>query len=558
MKRFVRLDSFSITHANRRAERNLFLYVYFTYVPVLVLGLIITWSTLISGTPRSMGDSNRFPNGQQLPHQNFRRRMPDGTLGRGFQQGFDFTNRDNNFHPGRGPPHLGGRGVGPPPPPHRGRGHRFGPPPGRGFNSGRERFMDHGLPMGRGPPPMSRGFVSGTLPPPPPPPPPPMQGPIGRNVPPPPPPRHHPGQWSNPRSITPMLYSHQPPNTHYGQAQMNRFPGQNHLSPMIPNTSQQQPGLQPMFPISSAAASRNQLYTALGQGNMAASNSLPQSAAPSQIDEAWTEHTAPNSMKYFYNGITKESTFTKPEALMRSTGTNTSGGHPWVEYKDAATGKEYYSNGVMTTWEKPDGFEVSTKVQPEVNDEERPKKKKKTSPPESVAEFRSKSEATAGFKGLLLAKDIQPTMKWNDVVKTCSSDPSWEACEILTQGERKQALAEYQTKRANELRDLEREERMRAKDAFTKLLADVLSTVDTFNPVTSRFIEIRDFLSKDERFYAVEDEPAREALFLEFCEEMRKREERNKRNKKREAKLTLFSFLRECEESGELTFASKW
>jgi pre-mRNA-processing factor 40 len=291
---------------------------------------------------------------------------------------------------------------------------------------------------------------------------------------------------------------------------------------------------------------------------MSASRSVPQSAASSQIDEAWTVHTAPNSIKFFHNGITKESTYIKPEAMTRGTGINTTAVQQWVEYKDAVTGKEYYFNGVTTTWEKPDGFEVSAKVQPEVKDDERPKKKKKTSPPEKVPEFSSKSEATAGFKGLLLAKDIQPTMKWNDVVKTCSSDPRWEACEILTQGERKQALAEYQTKRANELRDLEREERMRAKDAFTKLLADVLSTVDIFNPVTSRFIEIRDFLSKDERFYAVEDEPAREALFLEFCEEMRKREERNKRNKKREAKLSLFSFLREYEESGELSFASKW
>jgi pre-mRNA-processing factor 40 len=314
-----------------------------------------------------------------------------------------------------------------------------------------------------------------------------------------------------------------------------------------------------MLPISAVTAAPSQSYTARGQGTMVATPiSLPQPVAPSQIDEAWTEHTAPNSMKYFYNGITKESTFTKPKALMRGNGSNPSAEQPWVEYKDATTGKEYYSNGTITTWEKPDGFEISAKVHPEVNDDERPKKKKKTSPPEKVAEFSSKSDATAGFKGLLLAKDIQPTMKWNDVVKTCSSDPRWAACEILTQGERKQALAEYQTKRANELRDLEREERMRAKDAFTKLLADVLSAVDTFNPVTSRFIDIRDFLSKDERFYAVDDDPAREALFLEFCEEMRKREERNKRNKKREAKLSLFSFLRECEESGELTFSSKW
>lgn len=263
-------------------------------------------------------------------------------------------------------------------------------------------------------------------------------------------------------------------------------------------------------------------------------------------------------MKYFYNGITKESTYVKPEALTQATGGSTvAAERPWLEHRDATTGKEYYSNGISTTWEKPAGFQVSTAALVEAENDEPPKKKKKTAPPKPTA-FGSKSEATAGFKGLLLAKDIQPTMKWNEVVKSCSSDSRWEACEILTQGERKQALAEYQTRRANELKDLERQERMRAKDAFTKLLTDVLPTVNVFNPMTSRFIEMRDSLSKDDRFYAVEDEPTRETLFLEFCEEVRKRDERKRRGKKRDAKESLFGFLREREERGELTIASTW
>ena len=244
---------------------------------------------------------------------------------------------------------------------------------------------------------------------------------------------------------------------------------------------------------------------------------------------------------------------------MRGTDVNQPAEQPWRAYRDAATGKEYYSNGILTSWEKPDGFQASATHSLDGKDQEPPKKKKKTAAiPEKVNEFASKSEATAGFKGLLLSKDIQPTMKWNDVVKICSSDPIWEACEILTQGERRQALAEYQTKRANELRDLEREERMRAKDAFTKLLTDVLPTVQMFNPVSSRYIEMRDSLCKDDRFYAVDDEQTRETLFLEFCEEVRKRDERKRRRQKSDAKISLYAFLRDKESSGELTFASTW
>jgi len=69
---------------------------------------------------------------------------------------------------------------------------------------------------------------------------------------------------------------------------------------------------------------------------------------------------------------------------------------------------------------------------------------------------------------------------------------------------------------------------------------------------------MRDALSKDDRFYAVEDEGTRESLFLEFCEEVRKRDERKKRNKKREMKEAFLAVLKDQEEKGNLTFASTW
>merc|ERR1712238_213160 len=115
-----------------------------------------------------------------------------------------------------------------------------------------------------------------------------------------------------------------------------------------------------------------------------------------------------------------------------------------------------------------------------------------------------------GFKGLLLAKDVSPTSKWNDVIKTCSSDSRCEACSTL--GERKQALAEYQTKRANELREEKRQEK----------------------------------------------ESMREELFHDFVEEARKREERLRRGRRRDAKNNFIAFLKYREDGGGLTFASTW
>lgn len=234
----------------------------------------------------------------------------------------------------------------------------------------------------------------------------------------------------------------------------------------------------------------------------------------------------------------------------------------WTEYTDAASGRKYYSNGVTTTWDRPAEVEVvSSAAQAVGSDEEnapKRKKRKKAAEEEEVTEFNNSAEATAAFKGLLLAKGVQPTTKWNEVVKMCSSDSRWEACEVLTLGERKQALAEYQTKRANELRTLERQERMRAKEAFTQLLTEKLPSVEEFSAASSDFADMRSILAKDDRFYAVEKEETRKSLFLDFCEEVRKSDERRKRSKKREAKDEFLAFLKEREEEGTLTFASTW
>lgn len=291
----------------------------------------------------------------------------------------------------------------------------------------------------------------------------------------------------------------------------------------------------------------------------------PPTFTKEQIEEAWTEHTAPDSTKYYYNAVTKQSTYTKPHSLkdeQETTGSvpidNEEPKRTWSEYTDPSTGKKYYSDGATTTWTRPEEMEELAESVYADEDEAPKKKRKKKASENDVPAFSSKEEAVAAFKGLLLVKAVQPTTKWNDVVKLCSSDSRWEACELLPLGERKQALAEYQTKRANELRELERQERMRAKDAFVQMLTEKLPLLPNFSATNSQLSDIRAALSKDDRFYAVEKEETRESLFLDFCEEVRKRDERKRWTKKRETKDAFFEFLKECEESGSLTFASTW
>eukprot|EP00751_Fragilariopsis_kerguelensis_P023796 CAMPEP_0170878998 /NCGR_PEP_ID=MMETSP0734-20130129/31404_1 /TAXON_ID=186038 /ORGANISM="Fragilariopsis kerguelensis, Strain L26-C5" /LENGTH=894 /DNA_ID=CAMNT_0011261899 /DNA_START=1 /DNA_END=2685 /DNA_ORIENTATION=- len=354
------------------------------------------------------------------------------------------------------------------------------------------------------------------------------------------------------------------------------------------NNTMQQQLHQKQVPVASTIATTTMTQSSIPTTTVA--NSKAKNSTVQEIGEAWKEYTAPGGVKYYHNALLKESTYHKPDVLRKKeqannsdhTKNSSSQKRAWQEHQDANTGKFYYSDGVSTTWEKPvdyispDTIVANTSLaseREERNNRKLPLKKKKRSSTAASSlsagkindntdkgdSFANKKEAITAFKGLLLAKAISPTLKWNEVIKSCQSDSRWEPLEeVLSMGERKQALAEYQTKRTNEIRNDQRQERVRAKEAFGQLLVDVLPPVSGFSARSSRFIDVRKALSKDDRFYAVENEATRESLFLDFCDEYKKRQERKKRSRKWEAQDSFKSFLQEIEEGGTLTYASTW
>merc|ERR1719277_1733543 len=67
---------------------------------------------------------------------------------------------------------------------------------------------------------------------------------------------------------------------------------------------------------------------------------------------AWTEHTHSDGRRYYYNRITKQSSWDKPECLKTdSERLNTT---VWKEYK-TADGRDYYFNPAtkQSVWEMP-------------------------------------------------------------------------------------------------------------------------------------------------------------------------------------------------------------
>lgn len=502
------------------------------------------------GPPNDMRNNNRG-RGRGPPGRggNF------GPRGGGRGGGRGFRNNANDRYGPPGPPgppghmnhnhnqggnrHPGGRGPPPPPPQQRrqGNGQMFQPP-----NGGGPRMNNH-----YGPPRRFPGQGQGPAPP--------GQPPFQQQH-----QQHHhspqrPFQQQNPQN---MPHAMNMPHSHPQQQQQQpyggppaQFPSYQSMGNQLMPNAQQMP--QQQHPIQ--FQSQQQPIPQHHPPNMPSATLNPGTVAAN-----WSTHKAPTGEDYFYNSSTGESTYTRPPclgpdpaAVVPASPLKEGKKRGWTQHIDKNSGKAYYHDGTNTTWEKPNDFQDPS----EESAKEPPSKKRKKKEEDAQILYSNKAEAVAAFKGLLLAKDISPTMKWNEVVKICSADHRWEAC--TTVGERKQALTEYQTKRANELREEKRQEKMRAKSAFMKLLTDILPSVSLFNASSNTpFQDIRDSLSKDDRFYAVENEETREDLYRDFVEEIRKRDERLKRSRKREAKDSFLAFLKGKEETGVLTFASTW
>lgn len=445
------------------------------------------------------------------------------------------------------------------------------PPPSHRINNGNYGPAHHGHGPGNGqrippPPPHRMGNGNNGEH---------MHSQFGRGGPPPPPPKrmnqnYGPPSFHGPGS-SPRQQQYAPQNS-IPNGPNQQLPYSYSQHSLNPKSSYESMGNQPLMQQPSIPVGQLQYGLPSGQNLGLHQPTLGLSGVPLNPNDTvsnWSIHQSPTGVEYFYNSVTRESTYNRPPCLgpVKAISKKAPGSHipaastqilpkekksknGWTEHTDNGTGKVYYYNGTITTWEKPDNFDDDSTDDSSENVSTKRKKKKV----ENTVLYNNKAEAIAAFKGLLLAKAISPTMKWNDVVKICSSDHRWEACS--TAGERRQSLAEYQTRRANTLREEKRQEKMRAKDAFMSLLTDILPSIGGFNSSASAsFQDIRDSISKDDRFHAVEQEERREELYLDFVEELRKRDERQRRGRKKEAKEAFLAFLKSIE---LLTYTSTW
>eukprot|EP00128_Syssomonas_multiformis_P015575 Colp12_sorted_trinity150504_noHs@4141 len=138
-----------------------------------------------------------------------------------------------------------------------------------------------------------------------------------------------------------------------------------------------------------------------------------------------------------------------------------------------------------------------------------------------------------------------------EVQDLCQHDVRWEA--LKSQGEKKQALAEYQTKRLKIEKESQKLKARKQRDAFLLMLAE-----NTDIDARTRWRDATTILQDDARYKNIEDARDREDLFLEFIVELEKKEKEDKR-RQREAAIAHFNkVLADFAEDGKIDHQSLW
>ncbi|XP_052247261.1 pre-mRNA-processing factor 40 homolog A-like isoform X2 [Dreissena polymorpha] len=335
------------------------------------------------------------------------------------------------------------------------------------------------------------------------------------------------------------------------------------------------------------------------QNNSAQSEQKPEKKSP------WTEHKAPDGRTYYYNQVSKQSSWEKPKDLQTDTELLLSR-CPWKEYK-SDTGKVYYHNSVTkeSRWTKPkeleeleasiakqreaekgsgDATEEAPKVeaakplstieqamqatlasielpppptavaaqvkQPEKessessseSEEEKPQQKK-----QMPLKFRNKKEAMDAFKALLKEKKVPSTASWENAMKLIVNDPRYGALKHLN--ERKQAFNEYKTQRVKEEKE---EARLRAKQAKEDLEKFLLRHEKMTSAV--KYWKADSMFSDYEEWQSVHDRDRRD-LFDDVIHMLEKREKEEAKTL-RKRNIKVFSEI--LDSMPNLTYGTTW
>ncbi|XP_066990586.1 pre-mRNA-processing factor 40 homolog A-like isoform X1 [Macrobrachium rosenbergii] len=304
---------------------------------------------------------------------------------------------------------------------------------------------------------------------------------------------------------------------------------------------------------------------------------------PKEKKNVWTEHKAPDGRIYFYNTVTRQSSWEKPDELKTPAELLLSQ-CPWKEYK-SESGKTYYHNvnTKESRWTVPKELEeLKAKIAAEENaskaNSSSPKEtKEKKKPPSALDQamaatlaaiqvptavkaeevksssepkqliFKDKKEALEAFKDFLKDKRVPSDATWDKAVRMIQNDARYEAFNKLT--EKKQAFNAYKVQRAKEEKE---EQRLRAKKAKEDLEHFLLNSEHMSSTV--KFYRCHEMFQHLELWKVVPESERRE-VYEDVIFSLAKREkEENKAMRKRNMKV-LSEIL---DSMTNITFKTTW
>ncbi|KAI9093766.1 hypothetical protein DFS34DRAFT_652327 [Phlyctochytrium arcticum] len=305
--------------------------------------------------------------------------------------------------------------------------------------------------------------------------------------------------------------------------------------------NQQPPGPLPMLP----PASTSPWATA-----------APGAATP------WKKHTTNDGKNYYYNTLTKQTTWETPDELKTPLERALSGTQ-WKEFTAADSGKKYYynSNTKVTTWEVPaeiqaiiDASQTSAVVL--ASDALERKEEEKSLPPGPTAEapktveFSTREEAERAFKKLLHDKGVTPAWTWDETLNVIIRHPVYRALKTLA--ERRATFEQYVEERRQE-----EEHRRKTKYANDRqALRKLFSETTTIHPRT-HYRKVEELLQENPVFRAV-PEKDREAIYAEYSEDMKIKEKEVIRETRKENVAKFERLLNRLTSEGLITLETTW
>jgi pre-mRNA-processing factor 40 len=305
-----------------------------------------------------------------------------------------------------------------------------------------------------------------------------------------------------------------------------------------------------------------------GGENAGASGSGKASSSAAAANERWQTHLAPDGRTYYYDVVTRRSTYAKPEELM-TTIERAEAATRWTRYetKDPTTGESraYWAHETTgeTTWETPKEIEEVREIVRRaesrsgraktgnggvsgVDGTERERERgaggsktetnKEKGGEDDGAVFSSDyanvEEAKLAFKKMLADHGVRVSTKWEEVLNRTKSDRRFGALKSKT--DKKQCLNEYQMAQVKREREAKRMAEKKARESFMAMLEErrVELGITSNTRLYGRDPRIEEGLSEDARWRAVTDRRERGDLFDDFTRSLRVREQREREERK--------------------------